>query len=171
MGDRLEKLIKKTLIFTSCIVAIMLFFIAAFVYVYNLFPAEKGYEHDIYAVVLHNDTEQLIENINILYGDDSIEHNTVKMFKCIETLPVDAYCKVNIKTSDIGIDPPYNVYINLNNQRICTGYFGIGTGGFAVIDIKFAADGELNLEQKKDNSFMYKYAFWKHRREQKLLYW
>lgn len=140
-------------------------------YNYNLFPASKDYEYDIYSVVIHNSTGKTVENIDIMYGDDSKDHKTIQHYQTIEQLPPHSYRKVNIRTTNILINPPYNVYVNVNNQRICTGYFGIGTGGFAIINIKQSGDHDLKLEKPSQDSLMYKSAYWKDRRKQDLLYW
>jgi len=147
-------------------VVIVLFFI----YTCNLFPAANGYNRSVYAIVVYNDTNEVLNDIKVSYGCDLVDSYTKTEYTTISNLMPRECRKVQIPTSSPPIDPPYNVYVDTEYGSLGTGYFGIDIGGFAVVSIQ-SNNGDLKINHVSQNAVLYKKAFWKHRRHQNVESW
>lgn len=56
-----------------------------------IFPCSKDYNRSVYSVVVLNDTGVVLNDIEILYGDNNSEHNTVQKYSSEKS----EYCGCN----------------------------------------------------------------------------
>ena len=140
----------------------------------NLFiPAAADYNRATYSVVIHNNTELADINITISYGPDPNDKNLVE-YAQVADLKGAEYRKINIPTDKLTTSPPYNVWVEINssygNEQLCVGYFGVKTGGFAVVEIG-RIKNELDIKQLSESDGLYKKVYRRHRKNQEELSW
>lgn len=134
-------------------------------------PCSKNYNRSVYSVVVLNDTDVVLDDIEVLYGDNDSEHNTVQKYCTIDCVESNQYKKVNIPTDDVGIEPPYNVYISFPEKygidQMCIGYFGIDTGGFEIVKVSETVQGFYS-EVLSSKTNEYKKIYRWHRKNQNI---
>lgn len=127
---------KRIAVICVSILIVIVLFAAWHVYDNFIFIKPSDYDRSMYSVVLHNDTNETINNISVDYYRAPDEEN--KEFERISDLAGGEYRKINIPT-DIQEYGSYNVEVSLdalNGGVSCAaGYFGTETGEFAVIEI------------------------------------
>ena len=148
--------------------------------IFLIYPPSKDYVSETFSVVVNNTTDHTISDINILYGGsydvDTGDTPEAVLYENIECIEPGQYIKVIIPTDNpsemAGL--PYNVYVTMlyDGDKITApvGYFGVRTGGFAVIEIK-ELNNKLELNQLSKSSRKYHRLYWKHRRHQWELSW
>lgn len=151
---------------------LMLFVIAAVVYEFP--PIGKNFNRSVYSVVIHNQTDMVLDSIFILCGSDIKIPETVEKVGEINGLQPKEYRKVNILTSNSPpkAHVPYNVHVVLNEFGIyeVAGYFGIETGGLAVLSIS-EKDGSILLNRVYEHEHLYKKIDRRNKRNQNELSW
>ena len=170
LGGRMDKL--KVIIMKYIYRSIIIFIIAVFGFLifgalnfYNkyIFWYPDDYEREIYSVMLLNNTNDILNNTEILYGfgDD------FKTYVVISDIKPHEYKKVNIPTN-IQSPGSYNVYIKFhddyNMNPISVGYFGTGTGDFEAINIS-GMSNEIKI--LPNDSRLYRKLFRWHLKNQK----
>lgn len=133
---------------------------------------DPDYIRSTYSVVIYNSTNNAIESIDIMAGDNKVLIETVYGIQPKE------YRKVNISTreSDFinSITPPYNVYVSVSNNidtELCVGYFGFNAGGIELVNVVFDNSNKTILEKAEHSSKEYINVLRHHRRDQDILSW
>ena len=168
------KMRRKALLTTLLTIAIvMVFFIALIMWwAYDnfLFAASPSYNNAMYSVVIYNETDQVVRNVSVSYG----EGENIVEFTKIPTLEPQQHRKVNIPTNDLPIPAPYNVSIRIETDAgtevLKNGYFGTGTGGFDVAVITMS-DGTVVLDCLPDEDKMFKKLYRRHLKNQEEESW
>lgn len=136
----------------------------------------KEFNRAVYSVVLHNDTDMVVENITISYGRNSEDPASVFEVSQIVNLNPNEYRKVNISTTSPSeqAKAPYNVWAKLVHkesiEEISAGYFGIETGGLAVINVQME-NQKLVLQRVFQHERAYKKIYRRNLKNQKELVW
>lgn len=170
---KMSKKIFMTIIF---IISILVVINLWWVYDNTLFFKGKNYDRSVYTVVIHNNTNEVIEDITVSYGRDYAESSSIYEFSQINDLKPKEFRKINIPTvsPNESASVPYNVWITVpkGNDFItrCVGYFGIKTGGFEVIMIK-NENNELLLEYIPKKERIYKQLYRRDIKNQQELSW
>lgn len=152
-----------------------LLFIVALVCIHDNFPIMKNnYRRDVYSVIVFNNTDTNVSNISILVGKDANDVETITEVANIEKIAPNEYRKINIDTSNPSpeLKLPYNVFVKLNGKSIIetAGYFGIKTGGMALIYVNDSSDGAV-LQRVFEHDKRYKRVYKKDLKNQELMSW
>ena len=164
---------KKLIINCTVLVFITLILMSWYYYI-NLIPTE--YDRAIYSVVIHNNTNIIFDDVNILYGNSIDDINTVFHFEQLQGLEAGRYRKVNIPTKEPSKKAklPYNVYVSVKfngcNYNLPVGHFGIETGGLAVVELELK-DNTPILKRIYQHESKYKKIMRRHYRNQFELSW
>ena len=151
------------------IIFIFLFIILFGVYIYQkyVFVIPSNYDRSIYTVVLHNETDEELDNVSVSYVHAASNEPKVN-FANISDLMANEYRKINIPT-DYQEPGSYNVYVDVNTDNdkktISAGYFGTNLGGFSVIEIK-KENNTLILESLQKNTSKYNKIYRYHLKNQ-----
>lgn len=155
-----------------CIVLLILSIV--FVVSCTFSPINEDFNRAVYSVVVYNQTDQVLNNISILCGRDIKDLETVAVVGEINDLQPKEFRKINISTSNPPqqADVPYNVSVVLNDFEIyeAAGYFGMETGGLAVVSI-FENEGVASLKRIYEHERLYKKVEKRHNRNQNELSW
>lgn len=142
----------------------------------NIINLNQNFDRAVYSVVIHNCSNETIDNIQILYGRDADEVNSVVMIGEINNLLADEYRKINISTGSPSnnAEVPYNVWVSMQQKdKIINhpaGYFGVGTGGLALF--KTTNDnGVITLDRIYQHENEYKKVYKRNKENQNELSW
>lgn len=150
--------------------------IAIICYTCNSYYIPSSFNRAIYSVVIHNDTNETLNDITILYGKDNAEPNTVVEGGRMDHLKPNEYRKVNILTSSPSEKAiaPYNVWVEIFHnglkQNHIAGYFGKNTGGLAYFELSIK-DNELIAQRIYQHEKEYKKIFQRNKKKQLELSW
>ena len=167
---------KKILLIISSITVTILFvfilIVCAFMYIFNIVPTADGYNRATYSVVLYNETNEIQNDIKVLYGRDSRAFDSLVLHDTVNDLKPSQCIKIQIPTSSDKVDSSNNVYISVNNDKdiVSCGYFGVNTGGFAMVKIYKQNEATL-IKRLSEKEFKYKKAYFMERRQQNKLTW
>lgn len=162
-------MIKKIIIVVVLLMSSILTFV-----IFTFPPISKNFNRAVYTVVVHNQTEKTLSNISIVCGRDIKTPKTVEVVGEIDDLQPKEYRKINILTSNRPkkASAPYNVNVVLNDFNIyeVAGYFGIETGGLAVLLIS-ENDGTISLKRIYEHEHLYKKINRRNNQNQNELSW
>lgn len=141
---------------------------------YNFSPINEDFNRAVYSVVVYNQTDQVLNNISILCGRDIKDPETVAVVGEINDLQPKEFRKINISTSNPPQQAavPYNVSVVLNEFEIyeAAGYFGIETGGLAVLSI-LENESTISLNRIHESERLYKKINRRNNQNQNELSW
>ncbi len=134
----------------------------------------QNFNRAIYSVVIHNNTNMILDDIQVFYGSDINNKHSVVLFESISNIKPDEYRKINIPTDSPDAQPPYNVWLCVQiadaTQTYAAGYFGEDTGGLAVF--KVTTDNDvLNFQRIYQHEKIYKYIYKRNKKNQQELSW
>ena len=165
------KIMKKTKIILLLAFLMILLLGATF---YMFITVSKDYNWEIYSVVVQNQTDEIINNISIFCGQDIKKPNTVENVGTINDLQPKEYRKVNIPTSNrlSKASVPYNVSVVLEDFGIyeAAGYFGLETGGLAVLTIS-ENNGVVSLNRIHEHDRLYRKISRRNNKNQSEISW
>lgn len=156
-------------------VILSLSFIAGLMWILGDFSIMKGnYRRDVYSVIVFNNTDTHISNISILVGKDANNVETITKVASIEKIAPGEYKKINIDTSNPSpeLKLPYNVFVKIDDKSAVetAGYFGINTGGMALLYVNDSSDGAV-LQRVFEHDKRYKRVYKKDLKNQELMSW
>lgn len=153
---------------------VFLIFSACVYVIYNFPPYGKDYDKEVYSVVIYNQTDRVFNNISIVCGRDVKIPETVEVVGKVNDLHPKEYRKINISTSKPPqrAEIPYNVSVVLEDFGIyeAAGYFGIETGGLAMLSIVEDEDTIL-LNRVYKHEHLFKKVERRHNQNQNELSW
>lgn len=162
----------KKYVFILCMVLLFVYMVwDNYLYVFT-----ARFDRAVYSVVVYNNTDTIIDNISVSYGRDSSMVSSIVNAETVIGLLPKTYQKINIHTSEPSpnAQSPYNVWVKLTHgettKEESAGYFGIGTGGLAVIYVS-VEDGELCLQRVFEHEREYKKIKKRNSKNQEELTW
>ncbi len=128
----------------------------------HYYGTAPDFPRDEYTLVIRNMTATDIENLQVLVG---------RTRAVCETVPVirqNTCYKIRIKTAEVDSEPPNDVHIFLTNEdgsiaEHCTGYFKVGLGDFALVDVFMSEQGYVFTQHSSGSIEYNKY----HRRNRR----